>query len=473
MIKQDTIDMGLMVAIAKNMAIKYGGSGGGIKDIVVNSTGNGFIFIMDDGTKFEVVLTEMMSKSVYDTESSSQIGVDNARHLDNRGADYFVDPINQRYENPNLVCRNVQQALDELTTLIFKNETQLRAVEGIKVVDYYGGTVAERTMEDIALNGSKLISDAQVTQLLDVINTTLEFNDALMTSTWEDTRKIMRGDYLNTEEQTSIILQKNTEQGVIISNKIASKTTQGVVSLGNNINVTSDGVISIGNYVLASQKGVASGIAPLDTNTKIPSQYLPTTTVNLDGVNGLSDVLNGTTPIADIALENKTYRLSEVMDLLDFENGIVYVRKTNPILTSKNGKNLTPYEDLNDALTAVISNRNKIQILDCNHYENTTLTLQTPLEKFDGGSSSIKSTMNINDNINVVLGDFEGTVNINSNCILNINGELKGTIVIAQGLKPFIFVKYVNADTYPVNITKDQVQDGSSIGKYRYGFITM
>ena len=59
------IDLGLIVALAKAMAIKY--SKLGIKNIQENANKNGISIVMNDNTTYDLEFGGMMLKGIYDT----------------------------------------------------------------------------------------------------------------------------------------------------------------------------------------------------------------------------------------------------------------------------------------------------------------------------------------------------------------------------------------------------------------------
>lgn len=110
--EENIISIGMIVALAKAAAIKYGNIG--ISNITENDNKNGIVIELSDGSTYTVVFNGMMLKSVYDTDDSGV--VDNSQKLDGNLPSYYTTSSNINYDNSTsgTLSTNVKDVIDEL-----------------------------------------------------------------------------------------------------------------------------------------------------------------------------------------------------------------------------------------------------------------------------------------------------------------------------------------------------------------------
>ena len=113
------IDLGLIVALAKAMAIKY--SKLGIKNIQENANKNGISIVMNDNTTYDLEFGGMMLKGVYDTQNLGI--VDNSQKLNGKEASFYLTSTNINYDNSKtgLKALNIEDAISETLERIEEN----------------------------------------------------------------------------------------------------------------------------------------------------------------------------------------------------------------------------------------------------------------------------------------------------------------------------------------------------------------
>lgn len=270
--------IGLITKIAKESAIEYGALG--IVDIRVNATKDGIEFELSNGTTFNVPITNTMLKSVYDTINDGTIGVDNSRQLGGVTKDFVLDSKNSKFDNTkleNILSTNVQDAIDELGNLYFDTQGNVSAIEQGKVVDYVNNLTVDRTIEDIVLNGSKLVSYEKFNHENELINNNFTNitdgildNIATLTNETQDNNvaiaNIIKGSYITTDASNTIGLLK-TDGGVVID---ASTLGQNINDIENE-NITQNNAITALTNENVAQNDKITAIEGVNTNqnTKI------------------------------------------------------------------------------------------------------------------------------------------------------------------------------------------------------------
>lgn len=113
------IDIGVVVALAKSFAIKYGGIG--IKNIAENSNKNGIEITLIDNTKYNLEFGGMMLKGIYDTQNIGS--VDNSQKLDGKEPSFYLKSNNINYDNKTsgLKATNIEDAIYETLNKIEEN----------------------------------------------------------------------------------------------------------------------------------------------------------------------------------------------------------------------------------------------------------------------------------------------------------------------------------------------------------------
>lgn len=227
------------------------------------------------------------------------------------------------------------------------------------------------------------------------------------------------------------------------------------------------------DYVVISEQNELLTCSPEVFESTYSENLSPTPPVgdiHISDVIGLTEIFEGQNPINDISIVDKTYRISQLMDILNYENETIYVRKnTAEVITSQNGYGLTPFNSLKDAIASVTDERNKIQVLDSSSYEVDGIILITTINKFVAPHATIVSDITLrNPNSYIEIGEVEGNITIHVDCTLIIKGELKGTITILDGVKPYIRIGRVNETLYPLTLTRENVLAGSTIGSNQY-----
>lgn len=193
----------------------------------------------------------------------------------------------------------------------------------------------------------------------------------------------------------------------------------------------------------------------------------------------------------DVRLKDSDYGLKQLHDILNYDNGVIYVRKGNSGQT-ENGKWLTPYSTISLAKQALLPNRTQIEIADSSAYAEANIAWESPATKVCGKLADFTGNTTINSqDMSLYLSKHTGNITLNKRCAiyldalvgdLTINADkcvvfiksMKGDIEIAGDNTVYIFVDAFDNSTCQI-ISKDAQRflDGSKIGAYTYGYIAM
>ena len=229
----------------------------GVKDIRINSSGTGIDIELMDGTVFHLIFTKYMLKENYDTINDGTLSVDNARKLNGKDSSFYLDLQNQNYENDELISDNAKDSLDEVVTLLFSLFDEISTLKNVHILDFYGNKDIERSLSDISLNGSQLVTVDKINQLIYLLEQKLALASLETNTNNEAIHAIIKGQYLSTSSDNLISLDK-TDSGVVIN----------TFSLSNYITHINDDIDDINLEINSSKTSINNLISGQYINVK-------------------------------------------------------------------------------------------------------------------------------------------------------------------------------------------------------------
>lgn len=270
----------------------------------------------------------------------------------------------------------------------------------------------------------------------------------------------------------------NVETQLAESNEVSVSASSNTLSniafttIFDNFTMTTTDKLIIRFYLSKSGSSNATAIIAVEGNNPTHTIFSAGTggtpsTVTINDVVGLPQVLNGTNLIDNIHLTTQTYDLNTFMSLAQIGTaGILYVRSGG---ANGDGSLFTPYSNLSDAQNAISSANQHIDILDCNTH--VMLSQTTPLlSSLHGIKSTISGNIVLSkDSCYYHVANHDGNIDIEGNNItVIVDGEVKGDI-LCVGTNCKVFVNFFNDVTYNI-VSGENLMDGSKIGDRTFGF---